>query len=141
MRRIILLVYPGFQLLDMAGAAAVFSGAELQNVRPYQVILASMSGDIVQSGSAVAVETLATGQIRLTPNDTMIVPGAGEDALRRAMADPGLTTIVQACAKTAERVAGGSTGSFCLRRPACWTGGRQSPIGPATPRSRPNFPG
>ena len=114
MRRIVFLVYPGFQLLDMAGAAAVFSGAQLQDVRPYQVILASIAGDSVQSGSAVAVETLAAGQISLTPHDTMIVPGAGDDALRRAMADAGLRTTLQTAARTVERVAGVSTGSLLL---------------------------
>jgi transcriptional regulator GlxA family with amidase domain len=114
MRRIVFIVYPGFQLLDLAGAAAVFSGAVAKGAPLYQVISASISGGSVLSGSGIAIATNAIGQTAFDTGDTVIVPGASQDVLRGAMADGELVGALQAASNAAGRVAGVSTGSFLL---------------------------
>ena len=72
MKRIGIVVFPGFQILDLA-AAAVFEIANLQTARPsYEIDVVSEDGGAVKSSVGAAVHTLA-----LDPEayDTLLVAG------------------------------------------------------------------
>ena len=72
MKRIGLVVFPGFQILDLA-AAGVFEIANLQTPRPaYEIEVVSESGGAVKSSVGAAIHTIA-----LDPEayDTLLVAG------------------------------------------------------------------
>jgi transcriptional regulator GlxA family with amidase domain len=72
MKRIGLVVFPGFQILDLA-AAGVFEIANLQTTRPtYEIEVVSESGGAVKSSVGAAIHTIA-----LDPEayDTLLIAG------------------------------------------------------------------
>ena len=71
--------YPGFQLLDVAGPAAVFNEAnhvvQQTGGRPhYRVEVLSSSGGAVPSGSGIEIQTRAFG--RVSPSAVVVVTPA-----------------------------------------------------------------
>lgn len=71
-RRIIFLVYEGFELLDLTGSASVFSTASADS-RRYQVDVISAAGGLVNSFSKISVDTRAASSVRFGANDTLLV--------------------------------------------------------------------
>ena len=72
MKRIGIVVFPGFQILDLA-AAAVFEIANLQTPRPaYEIDVVSESGGAVKSSVGAAVHTVALDPAAY---DTLLVAG------------------------------------------------------------------
>ncbi|WP_024848844.1 hypothetical protein [Aminobacter sp. J41] len=68
MHRIVLVTYPGFELLDVSGPASVFNGANRALARRnkpavYEIRLISATGGTVTSSSGVAVETMAVSDL------------------------------------------------------------------------------
>src|SRR5690606_18706836 len=119
-RRIVLVVYDGFQLLDLAGPADVFAAADLVAEGGYEAeVTAPRAGQVpAQHGVEVAVRT----PLREVggPIDTLVVVG-------------GLTTMTHAReAETGPEVAGvpDRTGSVCsgafLPAAAGLVGGRRA---------------
>ncbi len=107
MKRVGLVVFPGFQILDLA-AASVFEVANLFAVRPtYEVALYSETGGRVTSSSGIEVETH-----RLTDPafDTVIVTGD----IGIATPSEGLVRSVSAAAAASRRTASICTGAFIL---------------------------
>src|SRR5690242_14898531 len=89
MHRVVFIVYPGFELLDMSGPAAVFDGANrilAQTGKPpfYAIEIVSAGGGLVTSSSGVSVQTRrrASGSRRV---DTVLVAGAERENLLRAV--------------------------------------------------------
>jgi len=93
MHRVAFLVYPGFELLDVSGPAAVFTGANRalgQHGRPavYAVVLVSAAGGTVESSSGIAVETRPVTEVRSGEVQTMLVAGAEREPPLAAGAGP-----------------------------------------------------
>lgn len=105
--RIGLVVFPEFQLLDLA-ALTVF---ELANhglhPAPYEVTAVSHGGGMVRSSSGVAFETQPIGRRRY---DTLIVAGATEVTAT----EPELIRQLRSAAPRARRIASVCTGAFIL---------------------------
>jgi transcriptional regulator GlxA family with amidase domain len=119
MHAITFIVYPGFELLDVAGPTAVFNGANRaldQRAKSafYRVRLASAAGGAVESSSGVCVETGAIARLRPREARTLLVAGAERDAILRAMADPSLRKATPRLAAGAERFGSVCTGGFLL---------------------------
>jgi len=116
-RRIALVAYERFQLLDLAGPADVFRAASLLSGGPaYEVVILTPGGEPVRSDSGVAVEAhraLPSGPVNLgEPFDTLLVVGGlGIDA---AVADPSFVVAVRALAAGARRIGSVCTGAFGL---------------------------
>lgn len=107
MKRLGLVVFPGFQILDLA-AASVFEVANLFAGRPtYEVALYSETGGRVASSSGIEVETQ-----KLTDQafDTLIVTGD----IGVATPSEGLVRSVSEAAAAARRTASICTGAFIL---------------------------
>lgn len=114
-RRIIFLVYDGFQLLDLSGPASVFSTANtLSRVIAYKIEVASSNGGMICSSAGPAVLTQATQRVPVSSRDTVLVMGAEPKALSSAMADtPGVSWLRKA-SKFATRYGSVCTGTFVL---------------------------
>jgi transcriptional regulator GlxA family with amidase domain len=113
MRRVVIVVFPGVQTLDVTGPAEVFRAASLIHPPGYDVTVA-----------ATEREPLATSTVSLVPDarldevkgaiDTLIV--AGGTGTRRAEEDERLVGWIAAAAPRARRVASVCTGAFLLAK-------------------------
>ncbi|MEV4835493.1 DJ-1/PfpI family protein [Nonomuraea sp. NPDC049486] len=111
-RRIVLVVYEGFQLLDLAGPADVFAAADLVTRGGYQVeVTAPQVGPVAaQHGVEVAVRT----PLREVggPIDTLVVAG-GMTTMTHARDPETLEEIVR-LSRAARRTASVCSGAFLL---------------------------
>ena len=107
--RVVFLVYPGFDILDLSGPISAFSDANTVAPATYETQVVSPLGGLVQSSSGVAVNT------RRVPHsgiDTVIAVGG----YLPSQGEPGTETIkpLMALARKARRVTSVCTGAFLL---------------------------
>lgn len=107
MRRIGVVVFPGFQILDMV-AATVFELANPDDGPPeYRIEVISEHGGMVRSSSGVEVASAPFGD---PAYDTVIVAGT----LRLAPSSPGLLAFLNDALAASRRTASICTGAFVL---------------------------
>jgi len=119
-RRIAIVAYDGFQLLDVTGPAEVFSKANdfmpalAATPLHYEIVVASPAGGNITSSSGLQL----AGTVPLTelpPDiDTLLISGGPEAPVRQAAADPALLPWLAAHAPGIRRVASICTGAFLL---------------------------
>jgi transcriptional regulator GlxA family with amidase domain len=120
MHRVAFVIYPGFELLDMSGPAAVFDGAnhvlaQSGNAPFYAIDMVSTHGGTVTSSSGVAVSSLHHRRSASKPVDTLLVAGAHHyQQLLRAAADRRLRAWVPKLAAKASRFGSVCSGAFLL---------------------------
>lgn len=103
-RRIHLLVFPGFQLLDAAGPVGAFEAANAYDVR----IVAAKPGPVRSSSG---VEWVAQGLPRNTEGTLIVSGGPGVDA---AMRDATLLRFIRNARQRKRRIASVCSGSMLL---------------------------
>ncbi len=111
-QRVVILAYPGVELLDVAGPANVLTAASrlLRGRGGYDVeIAASRAGPVETAGGIGLVAKRGCGSLR-PPIHTLVVPG-GTDALG---AGRGLLPVIGRLASGVSRVVGVCTGAFLL---------------------------
>lgn len=114
-RCVTLLAYEGFQLLDITGPAAVFAAAgRAIGRKAYEVMVLSPKGGETASDSGVTLSTRALARMPVGGVDTLLIAGAEEAALRRAVADPVIRRWVPRCAAKARRFGSVCSGTFVL---------------------------
>jgi transcriptional regulator GlxA family with amidase domain len=118
LKRVVIVVYPGFELLDATGPASVFASANLAREEdgeaPYYALqVGSPSGGLVASGSGVAIDTSALPKIggRL---DTILVSGAEPAAVVKAADTVELKRWLRRRTETVERLGSVCAGTFVL---------------------------
>lgn len=119
MHQIAFVVFPGFELLDVAGPTSVFNGAnralrQSEKTEFYKIALASAEGGAIESSSGIAVETVAITALRPGDAQTVLVAGAERQPLLQAVADPILRAAIPGLAATSERFGSVCTGGFLL---------------------------
>jgi len=114
-RSVVLLGFPGVQALDLVGPFEVFTGATLalaadgRDEDGYDVVVASVDGEAVTTGTGMAFVAQPLPDARL-PVDTVVLPGGwGVEALKR---DSAAVAWVRASAAHARRVVSVCTGAF-----------------------------
>ncbi|MEU1616529.1 DJ-1/PfpI family protein [Streptomyces sp. NPDC005722] len=107
--RVVILVYDGVTLLDMAGPAEVFAEANRLGA-DYEVVLVSPTGEDVTSSIGVRI-AVAGGATDAAP-DTLVVPGT--DRYPRNTIGRDLVEAARALAVEADRTASICTGAFVL---------------------------
>jgi transcriptional regulator GlxA family with amidase domain len=118
--RVVIVVYPGFELLDATGPASVFAAANemRRNMGAppfYAVQMASASGGNVTSNVGVAVGTRALARVASTRVDTLLIAGAFDgESLQAAAAEPALRPWATRCARSADRYGSVCTGAYVL---------------------------
>jgi len=118
MRHVAFVVYPGFEILDVAGPSSVFGNANrasgVPRDRHYRISLVSARGGTVQSSSAVGVETRAISEVAAEAIDTLLVVGAEREPLLQTLADAAILEGLPALAGKARRFGSVCTGAFIL---------------------------
>ena len=116
-RLIALIGFDGLQSLDLVGPMEVFTSANLalpEGQPPYRMILASVAGGELTSGSglkmagAVALQDLPAGI------DTIIISGGALDGLVREIHETGLVAWLLERSGTTRRLASVCSGAFVL---------------------------
>ncbi|MFI7545476.1 GlxA family transcriptional regulator [Actinoplanes sp. NPDC049599] len=106
-RRIVAVVYDGFQLLDLAGPADVFATAALIARGGYRLEVAAAAPGAVRAHNGVS--TTAVGFDELTDIDTLLVTGGLSAPRQLHLAGP-----IAALARRARRVASVCNGALLL---------------------------
>ncbi|MCC8393348.1 GlxA family transcriptional regulator [Paraburkholderia sp. MMS20-SJTR3] len=107
MKRIGVVVFPGFQVLDLL-AVSIFELANLESAEPaYEVTVISEQGGMVRSSAGVEVASQPFGDAAY---DTVIVTGA----MQVAPSSPGLLAFLNDALTASRRTASICTGAFVL---------------------------
>ncbi len=119
MHHVAIVVYPGFELLDVSGPASVFNVAnrclaQRGVSRFYNIGLFSANGGAVESSSGVTLGTRPIAQLRPEDAQTLLIAGAEGEHLRPALMDPTLRAAIPQLAAKAERFGSVCSGGFLL---------------------------
>lgn len=126
MHRIVLVTYPGFELLDVSGPASVFNGANRALARRnkpavYEIRLISATGGTVTSSSGVAVETMAVSDLLPADVDTLLIAGAEREPLLEAVRNEALRPRCPGSFRRRSAMARSAPGALSLLRLASST--------------------
>lgn len=117
--RICCLLFPGFQLLDVAGPLAAFEIASAYVPRAYALRLRALAAGPVRSSAGFALEAEAlSGALRA---DTLV---AGGDGVRSALRQPELGAFLRRAAHRVSRVASVCSGALLLAQAGLLDGKR-----------------
>jgi transcriptional regulator GlxA family with amidase domain len=121
MHNVVFVVYPGFELLDMAGPSSVFNSANRalwQQGKPafYSISLVSAAGGAVESSARILVETTPITDLEAEEVQTILVAGAEREGLLPALDNPMIYASLPALARNAERFGSVCSGGFFLAR-------------------------
>ncbi|MEY4582039.1 MAG: hypothetical protein RL701_6742, partial [Pseudomonadota bacterium] len=114
MTRVIVVVFDGVQTLDATGPAEVFASVRRHGEPAYQVEFAAVGGGERVTSSTLQIRTKDLLRLRLREDDTVLVAGADDSAIRLAMADEQLLRFLQRAARTVARMASVCSGAFVL---------------------------
>jgi transcriptional regulator GlxA family with amidase domain len=119
MHRVAFVVYPGFELLDMAGPTAAFDGtnyvlAQRGEAPFYAVDILSTEGGLVRSSSGVEVQSKPRDASDSQRPDTLLIMGARQEPLMRAIADPVMRAWLSDLAGKVPRFGSVCSGAFLL---------------------------
>jgi transcriptional regulator GlxA family with amidase domain len=114
-----MIIYPGFELLDVSGPAAVFNAANRALTQRgiskfYKVGLFSAESGVVESSSGVALGTRSIVELQPAEAQTLLIAGAESEHLPPALADPILRSAIPRLAGKAERFGSVCSGGFVL---------------------------
>jgi transcriptional regulator GlxA family with amidase domain len=109
-RRIDFLIYPDFQLLDVAGPIAAFEVAERYCPGSYSLRVIGTQAGPVRSSAGVGLPALRLG--RPGNIDTLVISGG--DGSRTAAECPSLRRFVRACARSVRRLTTVCSGTYVL---------------------------
>jgi transcriptional regulator GlxA family with amidase domain len=101
------ILFPGFQIVDLAGVAVFELANELHGTPVYDFAMLSESGGPVRSSSGVRVETTAFGEPAF---DTILMTGA----MARVRSTAAFIEFVRASSAASRRTASICTGAFLL---------------------------
>jgi len=101
------LLYPGYQLLDMAGPLCAFEWASRIGGKPlYRIEMVSVQGGPISNSSGISIKTTA---LRRSFFDTLIVVGGAHWPLK-----PSEIAAIKSASAKAKRLASVCTGAFVL---------------------------
>lgn len=109
---LLFVLYPNFQLLDVAGPVAAFEAANELAPGSYQIRLSSQDGGLVASSSGIALPTqpFAETETLDQPGDTLLTVGG--HGVNAASENPVILEFIRAKAAQAERLASICSGAF-----------------------------
>ena len=119
-RKIALIGFDGFQILDIAGPLEVFTKAGRYLPQPgpapfrYELIVASPAGGVITSNSGLQISATRALDALDADLDTIFVAGGSEAALRSAATGTNLTEWIADRAPRTRRIASVCTGAFLL---------------------------
>lgn len=114
--RVVLVAFEGAQGLDVFGPAEVFAEAARHSDGgpPYEVVLAATGGGTVRATSGIALGTRDLLRLRPRPDDTVLVVGGDEAAIRAAFRSTPLRAWLARAASIVRRIGSVCSGAFVL---------------------------
>jgi transcriptional regulator GlxA family with amidase domain len=116
-RRILFVVFPGVQILDVAGPLQMFAGADDERSGSYErVVAAPSAGQIASSSGFTFFADRAVDEIDarfLRGTDTMIIAG-GDERIAAHLREGRITELVKRAHGRVRRIASVCTGAFFL---------------------------
>lgn len=114
-KTVALVTFPGAQVLDVTGPAAVFGMANGVLGRAiYDTRILSSTGGLIPLTGSVSIATARTSDLSSKAVHTLLVSGGDEDAVRGAIADAALGAWIARTTKTARRWGSVCSGTFVL---------------------------
>ena len=115
-QKIMMLIYDGFELMDLAGPTGVFNAANTLSDTPrYAISVHSERGGLIHSSCGIPVETQMLPERRaFGPATTTLVVGSEGSHLTNAMKRPALRDCVRAAALYSGRSGSVCSGAFIL---------------------------
>ncbi len=114
-RQVFFVIYDGFELLDMSGPAAVFSTVgTVTGSEHYRCRYVSVSGGTVVSGCGLPLITETISEVKIGSHDTVLIMGADEEPLLKAVQDAALLRHMIEVSDRVERIGSVCTGAFLL---------------------------
>jgi transcriptional regulator GlxA family with amidase domain len=115
MARVILAVFDGAQGLDVLGPAEVFAGVgRYDDVAGHDVVLAAVGGGSIRATSGVTMSVVDLARLRPGRDDTVIVVGGEEGAIRSAVFSKPLVAWLSRAARIVRRIGSVCSGAFVL---------------------------
>ncbi|HET7542477.1 MAG TPA: DJ-1/PfpI family protein [Polyangiaceae bacterium] len=113
--RVVLVGFDGLHGLDLFGPAEVFAAANRCLGRSeYQVLLAASGGGRLRATSGIELRARALERITPRRQDTVLVVGGEQPAIRAALATAQLTRWLQRAARRVRRLGSVCSGAFVL---------------------------
>ena len=126
-RRVVLVVFPDLQLLDLAGPLEVFAMADRfsdTEVSEYATEVVSRDGGVIRASNGLEIgANRAIGACR-GPIDTLIVVGLSGRGVAQAIVDDRLVAWIRSAAQRSRRVTSVCSGAFLLARAGLLDGRR-----------------
>ena len=140
--RVVLWVYEGFELLDMAGPASAFKTADkyIADAR-YDVHVVSLQGGQVESDAGISVDTDAAERVPVGRTTTLLIVGGDAQAIGRATSSAELLKAFRTRASRAGRMGSVCSGAFLLAAAGLLEGRRAATHWAGTARLDAAFPG
>lgn len=160
--RIVLVVFDGLQTLDLAGPAEVFAVAarvaagvarsasrrasrapstRLRGGTHYDLVVAARGGGVVTTSCGLEVVVRDLARITARADDTVLVVGGDEDAIRGALEDRALLAWLRRAARVVQRTCSVCSGAFILAAAGLLDGKRATTHWSALDRFARLFPG
>ena len=112
-RKVAMLLFEGFEILDFAGPAEVFSSASGSNGREFEVFTVSSSTEDVESRGAVMMVKPEYTLEKCPKPDIVVIPGGRIDSVTQ---DEKLMAWIKARASDSEIVMSVCNGAFALHK-------------------------
>ena len=113
-RCLLFVLYPRFQLLDVAGPVAAFEAANEIVAGSYRIVLASEEGEAVASSSGIALPTVAFAAAPPLAGEGDTLLTVGGHGINAASEAPSLLARVRERGENAPRLASVCSGAFLL---------------------------
>lgn len=140
-RRVVIVVYPGAQILDVTGPAAVFTTANRCSGKEHYIVeIASASGDPARTSGDVTIGTRAVRSVPIRGLDTLLVVGGEQAAISAATRERALREWVVRAARRARRYGSVCSGAFVLANYGLLDGRRVATHWDSCARLREQFP-
>jgi transcriptional regulator GlxA family with amidase domain len=115
MSRVLIIAFDGVQTLDVTGPAEAFAATTRVLGRDvYRLVFASIGGGERVTSSTLPVRTRDLRSLRPRADDTVLVAGGEEAAIRAALSDERLLSWLRRAARVVRRMASVCTGAFIL---------------------------
>ena len=114
LKTVVIVVFDGVQMLDVAGPSSVFSAVEKARPGSYEVIVASAQGGSIQSNSGITLAETIPLQSLPKNIDTVLIAGGDEEGLQHAVYEDGVAEWALNTAPTVRRMGSVCTGAFVL---------------------------
>ncbi|GAA6137382.1 GlxA family transcriptional regulator [Arenicella sp. 4NH20-0111] len=115
-KRVLFLIYQGFELLDLSGPTGVFSNAQVKagETSPYSLLLVSEFGGQITSSAGFEMTSVPMREIEVDDHDTVLIVGARADALSRVLKRRAIVDWLRHIEGRCERIGSVCSGAFVL---------------------------